>query len=116
MKTRDFEMVVDKRFAECREILLAKNKEYAEEGDKLSNFKEAADLKGESPEMALWGFWVKHIIGMKKIVLDLELDDMEPSETMMRDKFSDMINYALLLEALIRERKKDDSNNNTIGI
>lgn len=107
MNVVDFERIVDKRFAECRAILLAKNKEYAEEGDKLSNFKQAADLKGESPEMALWGFWVKHIIGMKKIVQDLDLDDIEPSETMMKDKFSDMINYALLLEALIRERKAE---------
>jgi hypothetical protein len=104
MNIPEFEGLVDKRLDHCRKLLGVKNKEYANGGDKLSNFKEAAALKGETPEMALWGMWAKHIISVKKIVL--EIDGEIPTEKMLDDKFSDMINYTLLLEGLIQERRK----------
>ena len=103
MKLDDFKALVEKRFEDCRNILLAKNKEYAAKDDKLSNFRQAAGLKGETPEKALWGMWAKHIISIRKIVDDLDAGTIPP-EALLSEKCGDMINYTLLLEALIIDR------------
>lgn len=103
MNMGNFLKLVDDRFAYCLELLGQKNAEYAEKDDKLSNFKQAAALKGETPERALWGMWIKHIISIKKIISELDQGKI-PSPQTISEKCTDMINYTLLLEALIQER------------
>lgn len=103
MKHGEFLKLIDSRFEYCLELLGSKNAEYAEADDKLSNFKQAAALKGETPEKALWGMWAKHIISIRKIIYDLDLNKI-PAPDIVSEKCTDMINYTLLLEALIQER------------
>jgi hypothetical protein len=71
--------------------------------DKLENFKQAGAMKGETPERALWGMWVKHITSIRKIVEDLD-KGIVPTLKLLSEKLGDNINYSLLLEGLIRER------------
>lgn len=111
MNMGDFIKLVDNRFAYCFELLGAKNAEYAEKDDKLSNFKQAAALKGETPESALWGMYCKHIISLKKIIEDIESIRLIPTQKMIAEKISDIINYALLFEALIQERRRLSEEN-----
>ena len=106
MKVPEFEALVEKRLEACRKLLGVKNKEYANDGDKLSNFKEAAALKGDTPEKALWGMWAKHIISIKKIVNDLD-KGIVPTDALLAEKCADNINYTLLLEALVTERRDE---------
>lgn len=98
--------MVTKRLAHCITLLDAKNKEYASDDDKLANFKEAGALKGETPEKALWGMWCKHVISIKKIIDDLDRLRLVPTTKTLDEKISDNINYLLLLEALITERRR----------
>ncbi len=104
MNIKDFEALSKERFASCEKTLFAKNKEYAEDGDKLSNFKQAGLLKGETPERALWGMLAKHLISIKKIIYDLD-KGIIPSRSILAEKVGDVINYHLLLEGLVEERR-----------
>jgi len=64
MTNKEFEKVFDATVAKCKGILISKNKEYARGGDKLSNFKKAAGCQGITPEQALKGMWIKHIVSV----------------------------------------------------
>jgi hypothetical protein len=50
--------------------------------------------------------WTKHIISLKKIIYDLDQGKVPYPET-VSEKCTDMINYTLLLEALIQERNPE---------
>ena len=104
MILEEFKKVVENRFEYCKKLLYGeKNVEYSRDGDKLHNFKVAARYKGETPEKALWGMWVKHIVSIEDIINDLE-KGMVPSYQTLNDKIGDGINYYLLLEGLLVER------------
>ena len=105
MIASDFERVVDERIAKCAETLDLKAGEYAANSDRLHNFKVAGALQGCSPERALLGMWAKHIVSVVDIVRDIE-DGTLPTEQLIHEKLTDVINYAFLLEALIEERRR----------
>lgn len=106
MKQEEFiDQIVNKRIEHCKALLLGeKNAEYSRGNDRLHNFKVAAAMDGESPAKALWGMWKKHIVSVRDIVSDMEAGIL-PSKQKVEDKMSDMINYALLLEAVIEEAR-----------
>lgn len=103
MNIANFNRLADERLDKCKEVLVRKNQEYASDTDKLSNFKQAAALKNETPERALWGMQAKHIISLKKIIEDVDQCKL-PSLELLTEKITDNINYLILLEALITER------------
>ena len=101
MNTEEFEKVVEDQFATCRRVLLFKGHEYATE-DRLHNFKVAAALQNESPELALAGMLAKHIVSIYDLVRE--------EEVMMytwEEKLGDAINYLLLLKAVVVEKSDD---------
>lgn len=103
MQTAEFQKLVTVRLAECQRVLMAKGAEYSSEQDKLQNFKDAAALKGETPERALWGMNAKHIIAIQKIIYDIDAG-IVPDARLFIEKIGDNICYLLLLEALLWER------------
>ena len=104
MIASDFERVVEERIAKCAQTLDLKAGEYAT-SDRLHNFKVAGALQGCTPERALLGMWAKHIVSVVDIVRDIE-NGMLPTEHLIHEKLTDVINYAFLLEALIEERRR----------
>lgn len=102
-----FKELAQNRFMHCLNLLLGeKHKEYSRNSDKLHNFKRAAEIKGNiTPETALVGMMMKHIVSILDIVDDLETHQEVPSEKFLSEKIGDLINYLVLLEALITERK-----------
>jgi hypothetical protein len=102
MNPSDFAQIMRNRLIKCEFVLQPKGEEYSRQGDRLHNFKRAAEIEGCSPERALVGMWMKHVVSIIDIVNDLpEL----PDEAKLDEKFTDAINYLILLEALIRERR-----------
>lgn len=93
-----------KRFQACQDILASKSKEYSRSGDKLHNFKRAAALLCCSPEKALVGMMSKHIVSVLDIVDDIESGNV-PDEALVSEKIGDLVNYSVLLEALIEDRR-----------
>ena len=106
MNDSDFSAVVQRRIKMILESLDVKAKEYAR-GDRLHNFKRAADLKQETPEKALIGFWTKHLVSLLDMVDDLDRGVNHPAK-LWDEKITDAVNYLVLLEALIVERGQRD--------
>lgn len=104
MSPEDFGQLVDARIAVCNQTLGRKATEYATD-DRLHNFKVAAALQGIEPETALLGMWAKHIVSVVDIVNKIEREGIIPSKELLSEKITDVINYPLLLEALIEERR-----------
>jgi hypothetical protein len=84
-------------------VLASKGKEYGI-GDRLHNFKVAGRIGGVSPEMALKGMLLKHIVSVFDIIDMCEKDDIEFNQALVDEKIGDSVNYMVLLEALFSER------------
>jgi len=107
MTSDHFEQIVNDQFRKCREILTTKAKEYARE-DRLSNFKKAAHLIGCTPEKALWGMAIKHIVSITDFINDHE-NGFRHSIFEWDEKTSDIINYLLLLRGILCDEYEKDN-------
>lgn len=97
MKQQEFEDVVNKTIDACRDLLLSKNAAYNVDLDKLGTFKKAAVFEGITPEKALWGMHVKHLVSVSDMISSEEAYSMATWD----EKIQDAINYFLLLRALL---------------
>lgn len=81
-------------------VLCDKAVEYALEGDRLWNFKESY---GEliDPIDALLGFMRKHY----RSVMDIETNKCRVSYDLIKEKYGDLLNYCILLIAVIEDTK-----------
>ena len=116
MTTEDFNKLVDEACADIKLILTKKGKEYSPDLDRLSNFKDAAAMNKTVPEYVLWGFVTKHIVALRDFIDELNLTNQlmkhHPEITSKREitkeqwleKITDIINYLVLLRALLKER------------
>jgi len=102
MNTEKFNKIVQDRIDKITMVLTAKADEYAR-GDRLSNFKAVAALTGCTPEKALGGLVAKHIVALYDFINDLDSDQLQVY-TRWDEKIGDIINYMILLDALIQER------------
>jgi hypothetical protein len=102
MTREDFSRRVEKRIDLIRQTLLTKHKEYAKDDNVFRNFDEAAgglSLHGSSAEV-LWSYMTKHLVSMKDIVADNKPVD----PTVVSEKIGDVINYLVLLEAMLNQQ------------
>jgi hypothetical protein len=98
MNTEQFETILESRLSSIKHVLGNKAKEYAI-GDRLYNFKRAAEISRTTPQRALAGMFMKHLVS----VLDLVEGSISPTEYMINEKIGDAINYLILLEAILKE-------------
>lgn len=101
----DFNALMEARFETCKKVLSAKSDEYSTATDKLHNFKVAAKMQTITPESALRGMWTKHLVSMLDIIRVIEYHGIIPTKELLNEKVTDVINYTVLLEALIEERR-----------
>lgn len=106
MNAQDFTKLVDARCASIQTILTSKAKEYASDVDRLHNFKYAGERLRCTPEKALIGMMEKHSVSVIDMVNDCEKYNY--SHAYIEEKIGDHINYLVLLEALLKERNKND--------
>lgn len=125
MNSEKFNQIVDRRKSLITSVLQRKAAEYVQGGDRLYNFKRAATITGDSPEKALLGMLMKHIVSVLDIIEKIEKAhqiknteyDVKVSEDSndrisktiftqdyIDEKFGDVINYFILLEALIHDQ------------
>ena len=105
MNATNFNEVFYRRFRLSEEVLAGKAAEYASDTDRLKNFKVAAALQEITPEQALMGMWSKHVVS----VVDLIKKGKRPPQAMIDEKIGDTINYLVLLEALWKEQRDENS-------
>lgn len=99
MNTEQFEEILESRLIEIKNVLGDKAKEYAI-GDRLYNFKRAAEISRTTPQKALFGMFSKHLVS----VIDLVEGNLANTRSMINEKIGDAINYLILLEAILKER------------
>jgi len=99
MNHQDFNEFLKQTQEIDRDVLIAKNDEYAPGNDKLANFKKGGNAMGTTAQECLWGYAMKHIISIQDIVFG------EGSYTpeKMSEKAGDARRYLILLEALLLE-------------
>ncbi len=86
-----------------KNILIKKHGEYALDEDALSNFKNGGKLFGETPELVLLYYKLKHDISIKKLIEDLP--NIQPG--LIEEKIVDNIAYLVLLYAHLKEREHE---------
>ena len=99
MNTPEFSKVVEGQLDRIKNVLIRKAAEYNLDEDRLSVFKHAAALSEETPEQALYGFMLKHIISVTDMINSKE----SYSEELWNEKITDICNYLILLQGLLRD-------------
>jgi len=86
-------------------VMRGKSAEYANDEDKLANFKRAAPLvaKANTPEAAAWNMNIKHLCSIVDMI-EKEANGHVYSIEIWREKFGDAQNYLDLIYARIVER------------
>ena len=90
-----FNEFVERRIGHIREQLQQKGKEYRTDNP-FHNFDEAAKIKGETPEQALWGMMMKHFVSVQ----DLIYERKKFTQEQISEKFGDLINYLVIAEIM----------------
>jgi len=98
-----FNEIMEKRIKLIRKVLQEKQQEYASCDDKLYNFKRQSAILNVIPEKALLGNMTKHLASILDIVDKIDKNVL-PSNEMLEEKIGDLVNYLILLEAMIKER------------
>lgn len=101
MEVEKFNNIVNTRLDSCKEILVTKAEQYATSKDRLHNFKDGACVNGCTTKQYALTLVTKHFIALR----DKINRDEYVSEEFVSEKITDIINYMLLIEALIEEEK-----------
>lgn len=107
MKTSMFEHYMLTMEKQTVETLRKKAEEYAAGGDRLHNFRAAAQLQGVTLLQALGGMMVKHTVS----VYDLIADGKPHAPALWAEKIGDHINYLYLLWAAVMEETAQAARN-----
>ncbi len=93
-------------FAKAREIMFAKRDIYTAGKDPLENFRQAAIIMRCTPERALEGMMMKHLVYILDVIKEIE-ETKQTQQTIdqVDEKIIDVINYLILLRKMIRQRR-----------
>lgn len=99
MDRKLFNNIVESRISDIKSKLASKGAEYSKEDNVFSNFESAARMLGTNRFQALRGMLVKHLVSVDDIIN--RIDNEIPADTMIQEKIGDIINYYILLEAML---------------
>lgn len=108
MDVNEFERIFEEQVEKIRDTLVTKAREYADDGDRMHNFKSAAAMNRETPEQALWGFVTKQIISVRDMVQSGKSYD----KAQWDEKLGDILTYGFLLRALVEDTGSATPNRN----
>lgn len=111
MNAVDFNKVLSDQINLVVDILGSKAGEYADDTDRLHNFKASAALQGITPMEALRGKMAKHTISIYDMIGTGKAFPLEKWD----EKITDHINYLILLRALVIEEEEEDAKLGTGG-
>jgi hypothetical protein len=104
MNKTKFDECVENRIARIREVLSSKEEEYATRGNRFHNFDVAARILGSTPEQALQGMMLKHIVSVLDLIQWADTKEDMLTAAVIDEKIGDTINYLILLEGLLLRR------------
>lgn len=99
MNNTEFMIEVENSHNRSKRVLLKKEKEYAEEEDRLDQFYRVGTLNNVYPTEALFGMASKHVTSIADMVKVPHIHSLKK----WNKKLTDLRNYTLLLDALLRD-------------
>ena len=100
MQVETFFKMSDEFLEECKQIQLEKGREYTvDNADKFKNFKSIAERVDSDALIVAMIYMLKHMDSIRAYVLS----GTEGSEP-IKGRFQDLVNYAIMLWAMIEER------------
>jgi len=100
-----FNVIVERRIERIRETLAAKREEYSRDGDKLYNFRRAAEFQRTTMKQVCWNFAMKHLVSVQDIATDAKTPPFAVSD----EKIGDAINYLIILEAILDAERRGEA-------
>jgi len=103
MEAKELTAMIEDIFTKCKKVMEGKGHDYtAGDSDRLINFKSVANRTGVDP-LVVWGIYFnKHVDSINTLVKTGRQESGEPVE----GRIIDIINYALLGLALIKESEQ----------
>lgn len=111
MDNQTFQQILDAQIEKCRNTMAGKAEEYADDVDRLHNFRVAAALENCTMEQALAGMMVKHTVSIYDMIssgADFPMAEWE-------EKIGDHLNYLFLLKAIVVEKENNLASAVTSG-
>ena len=114
MTTQEFDQELNSVFNGCQEVLVNKGREYQstknEGSNVFANFERISDSVGINRESVLWVYFSKHRDSIATFIRDLEngksVNEIEEHLTEpINGRITDAINYLLLLNSMINEKR-----------
>jgi hypothetical protein len=104
MNNSEFNRIVQDRIRLIEKTLLLKQAEYADVNDVFRNFKNAGAHLKTTKEKALWGMAIKHLVSIEDMIEVIAIGrGYELDYEHVQEKIGDMINYLVLLEAMLTD-------------
>ena len=100
----DFNQVVDNTVQEIQNVLKQKAKEYATDQSRFHNFEIAGRKLNCTPEKALLGIMVKHVVSVDDMVDWIDQCPKKLTMELINEKIGDNINYLILLKGMLVNR------------
>jgi hypothetical protein len=100
----DFSALVSATVKSTADLLVVKGGEYASDADRLANFKRGAALTGCTPLQVAFIYASKHYDGIASFVKTSAEGTPRPSSEPIEGRFDDLINYCVLMKALVVEK------------
>jgi hypothetical protein len=100
MTTKQFNEIAEEQLNRIRNFLIVKGAEYnLDEGDRFSDFKQAAAFSEQTPEQVLYGYMLKHWTSLTGMI---QSKDAFTSER-WTEKITDSMVYLTLLLGLVAD-------------
>lgn len=111
MDTEKFIKYLDQRLETTVRVLSSKRKEYVYTDNPMQNFEDAVGISiVKTREGVAYSYLVKHIQSAVGIIQYLEENASVPHDAaLVREKFGDIINYFIIIEAMLLERLEQES-------
>lgn len=102
----DFETLLNETIDEIKRLATVKGGEYAGDTDRLANFRRNGERLA-LPMEAIWGIYIsKHWDAIMQYTQDYIHGKIRPRAESMEGRFDDLIVYAILGKAILRERER----------
>lgn len=102
----DFQILLDETIAEIKRLSTVKGGEYAGDTDRLANFRRNGE-RLNLPMEAIWGIYIsKHWDAIMQYTQDYIHGKERSRAESMEGRFDDLIVYAILGKAILRERER----------
>lgn len=105
MNREQFDKLARETIESTAQLLITKGAEYAGDADRLSNFKRGAALIGVTPLQVALIYASKHYDAISTFIRNDAQGKTQILSEPIEGRFDDLINYCILMKALIAEQR-----------